>query len=262
MSLSVKLISDVHLEHYASYPGLHAFGMNTKADIICLCGDIGDPSDSSYLSFLTDCACLCSLHTFVIMGNHETYGRTIIDTTCMIDAICAKINKELGVEKLHFLNNTHVDVGKYRFIGTTLWSSILPLQAWDIRMRVSDFQRIKKWGISEANHAFETNVAWLRLQCDLAEADDKTAIVLTHHVPLMELGDPIYHDSMLQSAFASDLSDFIRNNDDVIRYWFYGHNHYSESVVIGKTTVVSNQFGYGKDESKTNYDPNLVIHLT
>jgi hypothetical protein len=104
-------------------------------------------------------------------------------------------------------------------------------------------------------------MAWLRGVVNEAEMDDVTLVVLTHHVPLLELGDPQHATSHINSAFASDLREFILINTDVISHWFYGHNHYSEQVTIGKTVILSNQVGYKGNDGDAQYNPDLAILL-
>jgi predicted MPP superfamily phosphohydrolase len=276
MPLHVKLVSDIHLEFYDKYPGIHEF-INTSrappcsrppADIICLCGDIGDPKLPSYKQFLEDCANACTKYTFVIMGNHEAYGKSIQQTKHMIQNVCDQVNADVSrtgsKAKIVFLDNNTVEVGNYRFIGTTLWSEIDPTEAWNIRCCISDYSRIQQWGIGETNHQYTKNVAWLKQELLMTEIDDKKAIVLTHHVPLMHLGNPKYADSDLKSAFQSDLSDLIKKYTNTIEYWMYGHNHFSETVKYANTTLISNQAGYhgeGEDNMNNRFDDDLTITL-
>lgn len=256
--LKVKLLSDIHLEKLESYPGIAAFiPEKDEIDVICLCGDIGDPRDLSYTHFLRDCANKCNIHTFVIMGNHEAYGDSIQNTTKVISTVCDIINKQIGKEKAVFLNNSYVDVHDYRFMGTTLWTDIDPSEAWNIRCSIADFQYIKGWGIGESISKFHENVAWLRVNIQAASEDNKKAVILSHHVPLLSLGNPEYAGSPLKSAFASDLSEFIKQNTDTISYWFYGHDHYSATKKVGNTIIMSNQKGY-YDEENNNMNDRII----
>lgn len=252
--MRIKVISDIHLEFQpADYPELK----DDDIDIICLCGDIGNPAQESYKRFLLHCADKSRIHTLVIAGNHEYYGHTVAAAQDLIADICSKH------DKLTFLNNSSYRVAEHQvtFLGTTLWSDIDSQSAWQIRNSLSDFHRIKGWGIGESKEAFYSSYKWLRAEMDLVEDSDKV-VVLTHHCPLMDVGNPIYSDSPLQSSFESDLSDFIDKNTDKIAYWFYGHNHYSNDTIIGTTHVISNQVGYADNkDSDSRYNPDLVIHV-
>lgn len=256
--LKIKLLSDVHLERYSYYPGVHKFfRANERPDIICLCGDICVSSHKYYEQFLRDCADYCKIMTFVIPGNHEFYHTSIECAKAKIAYICD------AHDRLTFLNNSTYVIGKITFLGTTLWSDIDSCHAWQIRNMISDFKCIKNWSIGVAKDAYHTNLAWLRGKLDTIDTG-QTVIVMTHHVPLTTVGNPKYHDSAIKSAFESDLSSFIELYTNRIAFWFYGHNHYSNSHTIGKTRVVSNQAGYIKDDSimlDPRYDDNLTILL-
>lgn len=250
MTYNVKVLSDIHLEHYTEYPGIDTFIVCKdkchQIDIICLCGDIGDPSTAIYEQFIRDCCELCSYKTFIILGNHEMYNKTIADTVRHTQECCERVG-----EKACFLNNTTYDIDDmYRFIGTTLWTDIDASEAWNIRSTINDFHHIKGWNMNEWIETFQKNMTWLRMEVDRAHEDNKQLVILTHHVPLMSLGHPMYKSSDIKSAFSSDLSQFIRDNTEDIKYWFYGHDHYSTSTTICNTIIASNQFGYdARDES-------------
>lgn len=254
---SVKVLSDTHLEHYDTYPGLsHFMSIDTPIDIICLCGDIGDPLSDMYQQFLADCSYFCKVKTLVVYGNHEMYGKTQEYTTKLIECTCSTLG-----DKIQFLDNSTCDIGEYRFIGTILWTKLDFSKAWKIRTHISDFYQIKGWTLSAWQTSYEKNVSWLDAQLKQATIEHKKIIILTHHVPLLSLGHPKYAGSELQSAFASDLSDMINTYSPIIQYWFYGHDHYSTQVSVDSSTIVmSNQFGYQNNRS-LNYDPSLIINI-
>jgi 3',5'-cyclic AMP phosphodiesterase CpdA len=258
--ITIKLISDVHLEKMNEYPGIDAFFPVSEPDpdIICLCGDIGCPRDASFKSFLMDCAQRCKQQTLLVMGNHEAYGKTIEATVNEIQKVCSEVNACIGEHKVSFMEKSLYDCGDIRFIGTTLWSEIDTSEAWNIRSCISDFMRIQKWGIGECNEVYYRNVSWIKQQVCEAWLKGMQVVVLTHHAPLMSLGHPKHAGSELKSAFASDLSELIKEYNETIKYWFYGHDHYSTTKKIGDTTVMSNQYGYDKYD-EAGYDPTLCI---
>lgn len=256
---NLKVMSDVHLEMYDTYPGIDKFVATyekTNIDIICLCGDIGDPGTPTYEMFLRDCAHIAKVVIFVILGNHEMYGKTPQQAAKLVQDVVANIG-----DKVVFLNNTFHDIGNWRFLGSTLWSDIDTTHAWNIRTMISDFQRIKGWCIGSCKEAHNMNMLWLRINCDLAEEDGKQVVILTHHAPLMSVGHPKYKSSNLKSAFASDLHDFIKRRTNIIRYWFYGHDHYSLITKVDNTIIASNQVGYYDDYNDTKYDRNFLLTI-
>ena len=66
----------------------------------------------------------------------------------------------------------------------------------------------------------------------------------------MEHYPEIYRGSVLNMAFASELSQLIETSG--ADYWIYGHHHYNtQSFYIGKTIMLTNQLGYvSQDEHK------------
>ena len=76
----------------------------------------------------------------------------------------------------------------------------------------------------------------------MAESDAKHIVVVTHHLPTLEIVASRHKGSLLNSAFATELCDFIA--DSRIDVWIYGHSHANIDTVIGNTRIVSNQMGY------------------
>ena len=76
----------------------------------------------------------------------------------------------------------------------------------------------------------------------VSESDAKHIVVVTHHLPTLEVVAPQHKGSLLNSAFATELGDFIA--DSRIDVWIYGHSHANIDTVIENTRIVSNQMGY------------------
>ena len=76
----------------------------------------------------------------------------------------------------------------------------------------------------------------------LAESTAKHIIVVTHHLPTLEVVAPHHKGSVLNSAFVTELGELI--TDSHIDTWIYGHSHTNIDAEINGTKVVSNQMGY------------------
>ena len=76
----------------------------------------------------------------------------------------------------------------------------------------------------------------------LAESTAKHIIVVTHHLPTLEVVAPHHKGSVLNSAFVTELGELI--TDSHIDAWIYGHSHTNIDAEINGTKVVSNQMGY------------------
>ena len=80
------------------------------------------------------------------------------------------------------------------------------------------------------------------IKWSLAESTAEHIIVVTHHLPTLEVVAPHHKGSVLNSAFATDLSKLIASSR--IDAWIYGHSHTNIDAEINGTKVVCNQMGY------------------
>ena len=76
----------------------------------------------------------------------------------------------------------------------------------------------------------------------VAENTAEHIVVVTHHLPSLAVVAPQHKGSLLNSAFATELGDFIA--DSRIDAWIFGHSHANEEATIGNTRLVCNQLGY------------------
>ena len=67
-------------------------------------------------------------------------------------------------------------------------------------------------------------------------------MVVTHHLPTMAVVAPEHKGNLLNSAFATELGDFIAESR--IDAWIFGHSHANIDAIIGNTRIVCNQLGY------------------
>lgn len=76
----VQLMSDLHLEYMKNIESVQ-FSIN--CDILCLCGDIGNPYNDVYWDFINYCKDKCK-YVLLLSGNHEIYGSSKIETEAFI----------------------------------------------------------------------------------------------------------------------------------------------------------------------------------
>ena len=92
-----------------------------------------------------------------------------------------------------------------------------------------------------------STILW-EMQClefikkSVAESEAERVVVVTHHLPSYAVVAPLYKDSPLNSAFATELGDFIA--DSRIDTWIFGHSHANAETIVGNTRLVCNQLGY------------------
>ena len=250
---NIRIISDVHLEHYDSIPDFNDIITPSSTDILCLAGDIGNPIQRSYKLFIEWCT-KNFFKVLVIAGNHEYYGSSINIINSVIEHIC---NQTGAI----FLNNKIFINKNYAFIGTTLWSHIPDEAKFDVENSLNDYRLIRDFTIEENNRIHQENVSFLQQSIDELKEKYKL-IVVTHHSPSRKnTSYPPYErdDRMMNYAFSSDQSEIIKQVD----LWLYGHTHYNHEgnhFLKYNTPLVSNQRGYIDNLSK-NYNKDFVIYV-
>lgn len=70
----------------------------------------------------------------------------------------------------------------------------------------------------------------------VSESTAKKIVVVTHHLPTRQVVAPQHKGSPINSAFATELGDFIA--DSRIDCWIYGHSHTNIDAQIGGTNIL------------------------
>jgi Icc-related predicted phosphoesterase len=82
-------------------------------------------------------------------------------------------------------------------------------------------------------------------------------VVITHHAPHPNSVNSRFVGDPLNPAFVSDLGDLIaRHQPDL---WLHGHTHCSGDYRLGRTRVICNPAGYGRENPA--FDPTLVVEV-
>jgi hypothetical protein len=179
---------------------------------------------------------------FYVIGNHESYGYTPLETHRSITQYFATKGNCILVEEgvVTTLDDMNGDGVTWRIIGTSLWSP----QDVNTAIIMNDVQNIK--GINNTDIILWNKNArrWL----EFTEIT-KNTIVMTHHLPSKELIPEKYRnpqDMKYVNGFAND------NMTDIIAkagLWICGHTHAKLDLEIAGTRCVVNSIGY-KDEMK------------
>ena len=89
---------------------------------------------------------------------------------------------------------------------------------------------------------------------ELEEEYNKT-VVITHHLPTYSLICDKYFDHPMNSFFATNLHNLIKQAD----IWCCGHSHHVEYSKIGKCRCYLNPIGYFNEDSQYIYPKNVVL---
>ena len=166
-------------------------------------------------------------------------------------------------ENVGYYQNQVVRVNDIDFILSTLWSRINPSDEYFVWKGMNDFRQIKFGGkllqVDEFNLMHETCIGFIRKSIE--ESTAAHIVVVTHHLPTLQVVAPYHRGSVLNSAFASEYGDLIA--DSRIDAWIYGHSHTNIDTEIGGTRIISNQMGYVfEDEHLMNgFDPAKFIEI-
>ena len=255
-TIALQYMSDLHLE---LFPGFRISDNDVRAERLVLAGDIGDPDSAEYAEFIEDCVAKFPLGVFVIMGNHEAYGKPSWSHAV---AYARRVLEDRGAV---LLDKSGADLvpGKLRIIGATLWSRVEGSCANDVRTFIADYRLIGGLrGVSDSNELHDADVTWLRVELDLMEAEGVRAVVVTHHAPsLRGTSHPKHAGSSLNGAFATDLDTLIGR--PVVAAWIYGHTHFSAvRKLCGGTLLASNQRGYADNPDEVGkFDPTRTLSV-
>lgn len=246
--MKIQYLSDIHLEldPRDKFESL----LIPSAPYLALCGDIGNPFEEIYTSFLQWCSERFE-QVFIIAGNHEFYStrkkRLTIDLiTEQIITVCNSI------AKITFLNNDkiYIPTENTYILGTTLWSNTTDdtlrdtsriYQDWstDLEQHFPDYERGKAQNLqcSDFRKLHANSTKWLA--DSLSTINDCKVLVLSHHLPSLQLINPRYkgYDS---SGFASNLEYLFPK----VNGWLCGHSHNCITLTIGSTQLGMNCVGY------------------
>ena len=253
--MRVQYMSDLHLEFTLNQEYIHDFFEGETGDILLLAGDIMYLKDSIFIRrrFLTELSQKYS-QVLIVPGNHEFYAYN--DIKAYGDNWMIELRPNI-----HYYYNKVVHIGDTDFILSTLWSKLDPLQEKRIQQGMSDFYQIGyngEWLTPRRyNEEYENCVRFIRDAVEKSTAEK--IVVVTHHAPSLQTVAPQHQNSILSSAFASDLEDLIRNSR--IDYWVYGHSHTNIDCQVGQTKIICNQLGYVSSNEHLGFNYNKFFEI-
>ncbi len=247
----VRLLSDLHQE-FGPYT-IQPLPEDSET-VLVLAGDIDTGVDAC--DFVIEQSANFA-HVIYLLGNHEFYNNDL-------DTLAKDVADELAdFPKVSFLENSSVVIEGVRFIGSTLWSDMdneNPESMFRIEQSLNDYHCIKNRGdkiwATTTIDLFKKNMAYLELALSMAHAGP--TVVVTHHGPSFKSVHPLYRESGINGAFASNCERLMYDHD--IAYWLQGHTHQTSSFEVNGCKVRMNPFGYGAAEN-LHFDSHFRVEV-
>jgi Icc-related predicted phosphoesterase len=275
--MRVNVISDLHLE----FGDLELPG----GDVLILSGDIcesrtlrkhkydpnntlgespsGKRTDRAARFFHEECAKY--RRVIYVMGNHEHYhgkfGKTWHELVAEVP------------DNVEVLEDQSVEIDGVLFLGSTLWTDMNkgdPLTLHGTKSMMSDYKAItfhdtvhnnyRKLDPRDTALVHRQTMQWFKLMCE--ENRDKKIVVVTHHAPTFQSVNEYYkNDTLMNGAYASDLSEFILNQENIL-FWTHGHMHDPCDYMVGQCRVICNPRGYvGYETQVDRFDPTVGFDI-
>lgn len=244
--MRVQLLSDLHLEFYPDGGRAFIEALDpSDVEVLVLAGDIS-LATSGHLRRVMDWFCAKYPEVVLVLGNHEYYNHSVEGTLSEVADIAA------GLPNLHWLENSTVEIGGQRFVGSSLWFPDMPDGLnYHYSKGLNDFYTIS--GFREWVYGRNTeSVAFL--EATVAPGD----VVVTHHIPTFEGVHPRWHTSQrtLGRFFLCQMSKEVLNKPS---FWFYGHTHDSMAFKLGDCEFRCNPFGYYQREENRLFAQKLIM---
>lgn len=231
--MKIQIFSDIHLEFGDYMPDV------SQADVVVLSGDIWVGKKG--ISWVLDN--IKSTPTIYVLGNHEYWRHAH-------PKLIQDLRKETAGTNIHVLENDLVSIYGVNFFGATLWTNYdlygdrqaATLVCWQL---MNDYKRIRisptfrKFRPSDTVRLHHETLRWL--DNELAAHSNEKNVVVTHHAPCQQSLHSEYEGDILNAAYASDLTHFIKKHEPLV--WTHGHVHKSNDYKVGVTRVVSNAMG-------------------
>lgn len=250
----IETLSDIHLNLTLASPDVDTRSMSGMdfypyipqplgyGDLLIIAGDIG-PWDYDAGPYLARLAEETQRSVIFVPGNHEFENGYTIDHTFT----SPHPNVAVLQHGASFL------IGKYCFIGTTLWSHAnLTIKELETSHLFYDFQHIKSptrageyISLKEYVTQHQKEKEILFSACRKASIQGYTPIVITHHAPSHESTHVSFIGNKFNFLFASELNDeILALGDAAPALWIHGHMHNPVDYRIGGTRVINQPLGY------------------
>lgn len=246
-------MSDLHLEFGENRKNIHNKLKSNNSEVLVLAGDVMYLNDQKDW-FLDWCSNTFEM-TYWIPGNHEFYGGEDMNKylTCNIPVR----------ENVFLVNNNVQEYKGIRFVLSTGWSSISPLNQLRIQVGMNDYRCMvlndNKLTVPLMNDL--SKESWNFISSELNEGIVQgfigKQVAVTHYLPSFDLIAPMFVNDPLNEAFANHKEYLMCD----AKIWVFGHSHYNQTKKIGNCISVSNTLGYIRYETVTDFSLIKTINI-
>jgi len=288
--MKIRAYSDMHLDHYA-----YAFTQTRKINlgemirpnfwypeilpdekdtILILAGDLWIGTkfiEFAGFSWIQEMSNRFK-QVLIVLGNHDYWPQGDLSILNGADK-CNGLLQDMCIFNVQVLDCDTVEIDDVLFIGATLWTDMYKSDPLSMHNMPQFMNYDGKIAYSTgANGAWErfTSIKWVSIHCRhrdyirlVSEQNpNKKIVVVTHHIPLRFLGDPLYANDNTTSYYVSDLSELILDNPQ-IKLWVCGHSHVDNDEMFGECRMYMNPVGYqGEYREQNNLVKHEILELT
>lgn len=279
--MKIREYSDIHLDHYAgraSSKGDKAFWYPPELPddidtVLILAGDLWVGTkfiEWAGFSWITKVAKRFR-QVIIVLGNHDYWPMGDLTIT-KGGYKCNALLADMKLENVIVLDCDTFMLDDVIFVGATLWTDMNkhdPFAMYNMKMFMAYDGKCRYDTGSDGHYINFSSENWvnthtkhkLYIKYVVEQNRDKKVVVITHHLPLIMLGDPLYIADSSNSYYMSDLSDFILDNTN-IKMWCCGHSHVANDLIFGETRMYMNTVGYqGEHREQENLVKHGVIEL-
>lgn len=233
--MKIQITSDLHFENEENK---QEFILSKEADLLIIAGDLGNQISPQVDMIKAFCD---QKPVIFIPGNHDYMGNSIEDTIDFWDA--------QNIKNFHFLNNKKIEIEGINFIGTTLWSDLYadPLNTLAVLKGMIDYKYIwkkNKTSLVDIDYMQKIFLDSLSFVTKELLSNDKRKVLITHHLPTLMSIHPKYMHSVLNSAFATNLTGILLDAKN-LELCIHGHTHDNMDYhITEKLRLICNPLGY------------------
>lgn len=250
----LQYVSDLHIDNWPEHTPFTTF-LTPSAPVLIIAGDICPVWNPLYARFISWCVRQWA-HIILVAGNHEYESPADAPKTLdQTDQEIARITSMYGgaVVCLQAGASYTLPHSNIRFVGATLWSAVNPAIWQEVSEKKADYMHsyiqapmgLRRTHPSDTTALHALHKAHLR-SAIAPMSPTESVIVITHHLPSLELLEERYKGERLHTCYASADDDLFAPN---VVAWICGHAHKAGiwKSPVG-TTVFMNARGYNKKE--------------